>query len=114
MTGDGKMVCLRFVDYDLQFNTRILNVYIKEDYFLSECTKDLPNILPILPSFVRCNVPSFCTGVTCCIEESKILRRHFIVGVTLDDCNHIMTFQVEQLTVKIQLHNYSFGRCSMF
>lgn len=65
--------------------------------------------LPALSSSVRCNVPSFCTGITCCIEENKVLRRHFTVGVELDDCNHIMTFQVEQLKIQIKLHDYSFG-----
>lgn len=77
--------------------------------FFVDCKKDLNTTLPVLSSFVRCNVPAFCTGITCCIEENKVLRRHFTVGVELDDCNHIMTFQVEQLKIQIKLHDYSFG-----
>ncbi|XP_062616058.1 uncharacterized protein LOC134277763, partial [Saccostrea cucullata] len=79
------------------------------DGWKNDCKKDLTNALPTLPSNVRCNIPSFCTGVTCCIEESKVLRRQLTVGVELDDCNHVLTFQVEQLKIKIQLHDYSFG-----
>lgn len=75
-----------------------------------DCKKDLTSLLPVLPSNVRCNIPSFCTGVTCCIEETNVLRTGITVGVELDDCSHVLTFQVEQLKIRIQLHDYSFGK----
>jgi hypothetical protein len=44
------------------------------------------------------------------VEEADVLRTHLTVGVELDDCRHVLTFQVEQLKIKIQLHDYSFGK----
>lgn len=79
-------------------------------FYFADCKKDLSSILPQIPSSVRCNIPSFCTGITCCIEESKVLRRQFTVGVEIDDCNHVMKVHLEQLTIRIQLHGYSFGK----
>lgn len=97
----------KFDTYYLYIHTSACTIYLFI-YFV-DCKKDLNTTLPVLSSFVRCNVPSFCTGITCCIEENKVLGRHFTVGVELDDCNHIMTFQVEQLKIQIKLHDYSFG-----
>lgn len=91
-----------------------IHLHVQLICFFVDCKKDLNTTLPALPSFVRCNVPSFCTGITCCIEENKVLRRHFTVGVELDDCNHVMTFQVEQLKIQIKLHDYSFGNPLLF
>lgn len=100
-----------------KFDTYYLYIHTSAcamNLFFVDCKKDQNTTLPALPSFVRCNVPSFCTGITCCIEENKVLRRHFTVGVELDDCNHVMTFQVEQLKIQIKLHDYSFGNPLLF
>lgn len=113
---DGKMVCspITFIHLNclkkLKHNVRtFIHLHVHLFLFFVDCKKDMNTTLPALSSSVRCNVPSFCTGITCCIEENKVLRRHFTVGVELDDCNHIMTFQVEQLKIQIKLHDYSFG-----
>lgn len=60
--------------------------------FFVDCKKDLNIILFVLFFFVRCNVFFFCMGIICCIEENKVLRRYFIVGVEFDDCNYVMIF----------------------
>lgn len=113
---DGKMVWSQITFIHLNCLTKLkhtvrtfIHLHIHLFLFFVDCKKDLNTNLPALSSSVRCNVPSFCTGITCCIEENKVLRRHFTVGVELDDCNHIMTFQVEQLKIQIKLHDYSFG-----
>lgn len=76
----------------------------------TDCKKDLSTVLPTLPVFARCNIASHCTGVTCCLAESSVLGTHFTVGVHLDDCNHVLTISVEQLSLKVDLNGYSFGR----
>ncbi|XP_062579219.1 uncharacterized protein LOC134241150, partial [Saccostrea cucullata] len=75
----------------------------------NECKSGVTSNLPALPSTVRCNIPDYCTGVTCCLAEDSVLRHHFTVGVKLDDCNHILTFQIEKLKIEIALKDYSFG-----
>lgn len=79
-------------------------------YYCTDCKKDLSAVVPTLPSSVRCNIASYCTGVTCCFAESSVLGTHFRVGVHLDDCNHVLTINVEQLTLKIELNGYNFGK----
>ena len=39
-----------------------------------------------------------------------MLRHEFTVGVQLDDCNHILTFEVEKLKIEIALKGYNFGK----
>uniref|UniRef100_K1PXP9 Uncharacterized protein n=1 Tax=Magallana gigas TaxID=29159 RepID=K1PXP9_MAGGI len=77
--------------------------------FTSNCKENLDSSLPALPSSVRCSIPDYCTGVTCCVAENSVLRHHFTVGVQLDDCNHILTFEVEKLKIEIALNGYNFG-----
>ena len=78
--------------------------------FVEDCKSNLGTSLPTLPSSVRCNVPDHCTGVTCCVAEDSVLRHLFMVGVQLDDCNHVLTFEVEKLKIEIALKGYSFGK----
>ena len=39
-----------------------------------------------------------------------MLRHQFTVGVQLDDCNHVLTFEVEKLKIEIALKGYNFGK----
>ena len=83
--------------------------------FVEDCKSNLAASLPTLPSSVRCNVPDHCTGVTCCVAEDSVLRHQFTVGVQLDDCNHVLTFEVEKLKIEIALKGYNFGTiCYVF
>lgn len=79
-------------------------------FSVQDCKKNLDSSLPALPSSVRCSIPDYCTGVTCCVAENSVLRHHFTVGVQLDDCNHILTFEVEKLKIEIALNGYNFGK----
>ncbi|XP_062593831.1 uncharacterized protein LOC134255325, partial [Saccostrea cucullata] len=74
----------------------------------NECKSGLTSNLPALPSTVKCNIPDYCTGITCCVAENSVLRHRFTVGVKLDDCNHILIFQIEKLNIEIALKDYNF------
>lgn len=51
--------------------------------FCSECLDNLA--LPILPSSFTCNIPSYCSGVECCISSS-VLGRSFHTYLEIDPC----------------------------
>lgn len=54
-----------------------------DDFVFSECLDNLA--LPILPSPFTCNIPSYCSGVECCISSS-VLGRSFHTYLEIDPC----------------------------
>lgn len=73
------------------------------------CPQDLASPFLTLPLHARCHIPHYCSGFSCCVHDEHILHHHFTVGIRLDDCNHLVTIQLEKIFIEIPLVNYTFG-----
>lgn len=73
------------------------------------CPQDLASPFLTLPLHARCHIPHYCSGFSCCVHDEHILHHHFTVGIRLDDCNHLVTIQLEKIFIEIPLVNCTFG-----
>ncbi|KAL3873866.1 hypothetical protein ACJMK2_036950, partial [Sinanodonta woodiana] len=69
--------------------------------------------LPHLPDSLACNLPSYCTGVDCCVEVD-LIASSFNVYLVLDPCSYTLMVGIERLKTNISLINYVFGTWSNF
>ena len=59
-------------------------------------------LLKDLPENIVCNIPSYCTGVECCIYSDSI-DYNFKMDINIDACSKMMTVNIERLFVDISL-----------
>ena len=69
-------------------------------YFLSGCGKSV--LLADLPDNIRCNIPSYCTGVECSVY-SGTLGYMFKTEVNIDACSKMIVVKIERLSTDIYL-----------
>ena len=56
-----------------------------------------------------CNIPSSCTAVQCCVEVG-LVGRTFDIGLDIDYCRQMISFNIERLTKSVSLNQYNFGK----
>jgi hypothetical protein len=76
-----------------------------------ECPLDVT--LPALPEQVRCDVPSYCTAVECCLNID-VLKRGFNTILSLDACSNRLVIGIENLKLNVTLLNYKWGTLNLF
>ncbi|XP_071150838.1 uncharacterized protein [Mytilus edulis] len=71
-------------------------------------SKDCPLAvnLPPIETSMTCYIPSYCTGINCCIEVDQI-GKTFNVYALLDGCNWRLTLGIERRKIDISLLDYS-------
>lgn len=71
------------------------------NYFsLAGCPKSVA--LADLHTNIMCNIPSYCSGVECCVH-SDILDYDFKVEVNIQACDKMLVVTIERLHVDISL-----------
>ncbi|XP_053390116.1 uncharacterized protein LOC128553035, partial [Mercenaria mercenaria] len=81
------------------------------DGWMTECPKSIKS--RALPDFITCHVPSYCTGVDCCVTVG-LVKRSFKVYLHLDACNYVFTVGIEKFGVNISLLDYEWGKTEEF
>ncbi|XP_053398211.1 uncharacterized protein LOC128556642 [Mercenaria mercenaria] len=76
-----------------------------------ECPK--PIDVAVLPEFIACHIPSYCTGVDCCVYVD-LVKRSFKIYVHLDPCNYIFAIGIDQFGLNISLLEYDWGKTEEF
>ncbi|XP_052071171.1 uncharacterized protein LOC127709609 [Mytilus californianus] len=62
---------------------------------------------------MTCYIPSYCTGINCCIEVDQI-GKTFNVYALLDGCNWRLTLGIERRKIDISLLDYNWGQTQIF
>ncbi|VDI33335.1 Hypothetical predicted protein, partial [Mytilus galloprovincialis] len=70
------------------------------------CSADVP--VAALPVYARCRLPSYCTGIQCCVDV-PILKRTFETHVLLDACAYKLSIGIEKLVINESLFDYTFN-----
>ncbi|VDI03913.1 Hypothetical predicted protein, partial [Mytilus galloprovincialis] len=70
------------------------------------CSADVP--VTALPVYARCRLPSYCTGIQCCVAV-PILKRTFETHVLLDACAYKLSIGIEKLVINESLFDYTFN-----
>ncbi|XP_063420822.1 uncharacterized protein LOC134706043 [Mytilus trossulus] len=70
----------------------------------SECSADIS--VPTLPVYASCRLPSYCTGLQCCVEVS-LLQTTFETHVFLDACAYKLSIGIENLVINESLFDYT-------
>ncbi|XP_064646638.1 uncharacterized protein LOC135499666 isoform X2 [Lineus longissimus] len=66
--------------------------------------------LPTLPSFARCKLSKYCTGIECCIDVGmKIAKWSFKAWALLDPCKFVFSFGFEKWMFNDTLFSYKWG-----
>ncbi|VDI38371.1 SWI/SNF-related matrix-associated actin-dependent regulator of chromatin subfamily E, member 1 [Mytilus galloprovincialis] len=78
-------------------------------------SKDCPlaSDLPPIETSMTCYIPSYCTGINCCIEVDQI-GKTFNVYALLDGCNWRLTLGIERRKIDISLLDYNWGETQVF
>lgn len=77
----------------------------------SECPHPVDSVA--LPEFITCHVPSYCTGIDCCVHIG-LVKRSFKVFLHLDACNFIFAIGIEKFGLNISLLEYEWGKTEEF
>ncbi|XP_053398719.1 uncharacterized protein LOC128556879 [Mercenaria mercenaria] len=77
----------------------------------TECPKPIES--SVLPDFTTCHVPSYCTGIDCCVHVG-LVKRSFKVYLHLDACNYMFAIGIEKFGFNISLLDYDWGNTEEF
>ena len=80
---------------------------INDIYLFIACPSTLT--LPTIRNTAACYIPSYCTGVSCCVEV-PLVGRSFLVSALIDGCNMKLNLEIEKRTVNISLIGYTWGK----
>ncbi|XP_069109898.1 uncharacterized protein [Argopecten irradians] len=69
----------------------------------------LTSALPIITEPAACHIPSFCTGVYCCMEPNDV-DIAFQAFVEFFPCQFEMKMGIEKLTFTVSLFDFEFGK----
>lgn len=67
--------------------------------------------LPNLPSFARCKLSRYCTGIECCLDvQMRIAKWSFKSWALLDPCKFVFSFGFEKWMFNDTLFDYNWGK----
>lgn len=69
--------------------------------------------LPTLRQEVKCHIPSYCTGIECCVDID-ILNRGIRFTLQIDSCANRLVVGIEKLQYNISLIDYEWGKIYLF
>lgn len=76
-----------------------------------ECPKAIDT--GVLPDYIKCHVPSYCTGIDCCVHVG-LVKRSFRVYLHLDACNYVFAIGIEKFGLNVSLLDYQWGKTEEF
>ncbi|XP_060567959.1 uncharacterized protein LOC132726631 [Ruditapes philippinarum] len=77
-----------------------------QDMWDNDCPFDIQTIE--LTESVTCHIPTFCTGVQCCIR-SDVFQRNIQTFVYLHACTNIIEIGIEKMQFSLDLNSYDWG-----
>jgi hypothetical protein len=75
-------------------------------FLITDCPFDIQTIE--LTESVTCHIPTFCTGVQCCIR-SDVFQRNIQTFVYLHACTNIIEIGIEKMQFSLDLNSYDWG-----